>query len=271
MTNKTGQFVYLKHGSTIHGAQSVEPESWRDPLVFYTREGPVGQLFSSLHTDPGPMRVGVVGLGTGAMACYRRNDDDWVFYEIDASILEVARDERYFHYLAECAGDTPTVLGDARLSLVGEPEKRFDLLVIDAFSSDSIPVNLITREAFELYFGKLADDGLLLIHISNRYLDLEPVLGNMALQVGLVGRIQAHTPGRTGSTKESALELKAAMSRYRYPSVWAVLARNDRSLGTLAVDSRWRQLSPEPRVGVWTDDYSNIVRVLRWGRTARSD
>jgi hypothetical protein len=176
----SGQFVVLKHGTTIHGAQSIDPKKWRDPLTYFVREGPAGQLFAALHSDPRELSIGIVGLGTGAMACYRRPNDDLTFYEIDASILSVAQDNRYFHYLDECAPDSQTVLGDARLSLAREPDSRFDLLVIDAFSSDSIPVHLITREAIDLYFRKLDNDGVLLIHISNRYVDLEPVLGNLS-------------------------------------------------------------------------------------------
>lgn len=262
--DRTGEFNYLQHGTTIHGAQAVDPKFWRDPLAYFTREGPVGQLFAILHAEPRPMQVGIMGMGTGAMACYKQADDDWVFYEIDPLILQVALDDRYFHYLEECAAESPMVLGDARLSLAYEPDKRFDLLVMDAFSSDSIPVNLITREAIDLYFRKLADDGLLLINISNRYLDLEPVLGNLAVDAKLVGRIQRHQPGKTDSAAESALALKAAKARFRYPSEFVVLARSEDTLGALATDQRWKPLNVKAKTGIWTDDYSNLVRVLRW-------
>jgi hypothetical protein len=259
----SGQFTVLKHGTTIHGAQSTDPEHWRDPLTYYVKEGPVGQLFASLNPDPRALSIGVVGLGTGTMACYRRPNDDLTFYEIDASILSVAEDERYFHYLEECAPESPTILGDARLSLTQEPDRQFSVLVIDAFSSDSIPVHLITREALELYFRRLEDDGLLLIHISNRYMDLEPVLGNLIEVATLAGRIQNFSPVET--------ETAAAKNNFRYPSRWVLLAANESALGTIATDPRWRPLVAEPTVGIWTDDYSNIVNVIRWGKTATNE
>lgn len=268
------QFVVLKHGTTIHGAQSVDPQKWRDPLTYFVQEGPAGQLFASLRSDPRDLSIGIVGLGTGAMACYRRSNDSLTFYEIDASILSVAQDNRYFHYLDECAPDSQTVLGDARLSLAREPDKRFDLLVIDAFSSDSIPVHLITREAIDLYFRKLDDEGLLLIHISNRYVDLEPVLGNLSQNAQLAGRFQTFSPVKIDPSAELKIAKAATreyLLKFRYPSVWVLLATNEKALGKIATDQRWKPLEPTSRVGLWTDDYSNIIKVLRWGKTVTSD
>lgn len=254
----------LMHGSTVHGAQSIDPRGWRKPLGYYIEDGPVGQLFAGVNDNRLPRRVGIVGLGAGAMACYRRKHDHWTFFEIDVAVLELARDDRYFHYLDECAGDTGTVLGDARLSLVEEPDGEFDVLVIDAFSSDSIPVNLITREAIALYLEKLAEDGVLAIHISNKFLDLEPVLGNLAHELNLAARIQQFDPGHHDSSAESAGTPGANDPAYRFASTWVVLGANGHALKKIADDERWRLLRPDPAVGVWTDDYSNIVRVLRW-------
>jgi len=270
----TGQYNILKHGPTTHGAQSTDPQRWREPLTYYVREGPTGQLFAALHSDPRELSIGIVGLGTGAMACYRRANDDLTFFEIDASIVSVAQDNRYFHYLNECAPSSRIVLGDARLSLAREPDKRFDVLVVDAFSSDSIPVHLLTREAINLYFRKLEDEGLLLIHISNRYVDLEPVLGNLSQYAQRTGRIQTFSPEETDSVAELSIEENAAKERsseHRNASAWVLLAANERALGAIATDQRWRPLRPEPGVGLWTDDYSNIIKVLRWGQTVTSD
>ena len=270
----SGRFVVLKHGTTIHGAQSVDPQKWRDPLTYFVREGPAGQVFAALHSDPRELSIGIVGLGTGAMACYRRSNDDLTYYEIDASILSVAQDDRYFHYLDQCAPDSQTVLGDARLSLAREPDKRFDLLVIDAFSSDSIPVHLITREAIDLYFRKLDNEGLLLIHISNRYVDLEPVLGDLAQDARLTGRIQTFSPANIDPTTDIEIKKAAAqeyIARFRYPSVWVLLAASENGLGTMATDQRWRPLESRPEVGLWSDDYSNIIRVLRWGTVVTNE
>ena len=267
-------FVVLKHGTTIHGAQSIDPKKWRDPLTYFVREGPAGQFFAALQSDPRDLSIGIVGLGAGAMACYRRSNDDLTFYEIDASILSVAQDNRYFHYLSECARDSKTILGDARLSLVREADNRFDILVVDAFSSDSIPVHLITREAIDLYFRKLDRNGLLLIHISNRYVELEPVLGELSRDAQLAGRIQEFSPVKFDPTAELKIR-KAATQEYlikfRYPSVWVVLAANEKALGKIATDQRWRPLEPKSGVSAWTDDYSNIIKVLRWGTIVSSE
>jgi hypothetical protein len=145
---------------------------------------------------------------------------------------------------------------------------------MDAFSSDSIPVHLITREAIDLYFRKLDNEGLLLIHISNRYVDLEPVLGALAQDARLTGRIQTFSPAKIDPTAE--LKIKTAATReylvkFRYPSVWVLLAENDKALGNIATDHRWRPLQSEPEVGLWSDDYSNIIKVLRWGTMVTSD
>jgi hypothetical protein len=247
----------LKHGSTHHGVQSMDVDKWQEPLAYYSREGPVGQVFDALHAATAKVSVGIVGLGTGATACYRRPDDEWKFFEIDPAVLGIARNEEYFHYLAECAGRSPVVLGDARLSLVNEPDNGFDVLIVDAFSSDAIPLNLMTVEAFELYFQKLAAGGLILVHISNRHLDLEPVLGNLGRSRGWFGRLQAHDPNDSSDEDNSPAG--------HYPSVWAVISRDEEALNRLTPIPRWRLLEPDPDIRLWTDDYSNILSVMDLG------
>ncbi len=272
--DESRQFTILKHGTTMHGAQSINPQKWREPLTYYVREGPTGQVFTALHSDPRDLSIGVVGLGTGAMACYRRPNDDLTFYEIDASILDVAQDNRYFHYLGECAPASRIVLGDARLALVREPDRKFDILIIDAFSSDSIPIHLLTREAIDLYFRKLENDGLLLVHISNQYLDLEPVLANLSQHAQLAARIQLFLPNKMSSTTGLSAEeatTEVHLADFHNSSLWVLLAANEGALGPIATDQRWRSLEPEPAVGLWTDDYSNITKVLRWNMNKISD
>ncbi|MCG6900517.1 MAG: fused MFS/spermidine synthase [Gammaproteobacteria bacterium] len=272
--DESRQFTILKHGTTMHGAQSTNPQKWREPLTYYVHEGPTGQVFTALHSDPGELSIAVVGLGTGAIACYRRPEDNLTFYEIDASILEVAQDDRYFHYLDECAPDARIVLGDARLALVREPDRKFDILIIDAFSSDSIPIHLLTREAIDLYFRKLENDGLLLVHISNQYLDLEPVLANLSQQAQLAARIQFFSPKKLSPTTGLGVEeatTEAHLGDFHNASLWVLLAANEQALGRIATDRRWRLLEPDPAVGLWTDDYSNITKVLRWKMTKTSD
>ena len=145
---------------------------------------------------------------------------------------------------------------------------------MDAFSSDSVPVHLITREAIDLYFRKLDNEGLLLIHISNRYVDLEPVFGDLSENAKLAGRIQTFSPAKidpTADLKINQAALREYLRKFRYPSAWVLLAANEKALGKIATDQRWRPLESKPGVGLWTDDYSNIIKVLRWDTIVTSD
>src|SRR5262249_31990557 len=156
----------------------LDPGRRREAGSYFHRTGPVGQLFDALGETGAPRHVGVTGLGIGTLVSYGRSGQAWTFYEIDPAVVRVAEDDRYFTYLsdARAAGiEVRIVPGDARLQMVGAPEKAYDLLFLDAFSSDSVPVHLLTVEALELYLSKLADGGVLALNISNRYLDLEPV------------------------------------------------------------------------------------------------
>src|SRR5918996_3139861 len=240
----------LVNGTTLHGAQRVDPAGWREPLTYYHREGPLGQLFSALgarsHT------IGAVGLGVGTVACYRRPGQRWTFYEIDPLIERIARDERYFHYLSECAPDAEIRSGDARLTLQATPQAAYDLLILDAFSSDAIPMHLITREALALYLDKLAPGGVIAWHVSNRNLDLAPIVGDLAADAGVVAWLQSDQPSR------------AELAGYRTPSLWIALARHPEHLAALVADPRWTQLQGRPDARPWTDDFSNLVSALRW-------
>ena len=240
----------LIHGTTVHGAQSQDENARKTPLTYYHPDGPLGQVFQAF-----PFwrfnRVGAVGLGTGAAACYVRPGQNWTFYEIDPVVERIARDERFFTYLADCALEADIVIGDARLSLQAAPEGSFDLLILDAFSSDAIPVHLLTREAFAMYRRKLAPGGVIMVHISNRYLDLEPVLGRITVETGFFGVTQYHDEG----TNEVML---------RYPSIWVVMARSPDDIIELAPDPRWQPLRGAD-APLWTDDYVDIVGALRRG------
>ena len=198
--------------------------------------------------------VGVIGLGAGSMAAYARPGERWTFYDIDPSVLRIAQDTNFFTFLARsAAAETRLVEGDARLRLREATDGSYDLLVLDAFSSDAIPVHLITREALELYLRKLAPGGLLAFHISNRYLDLEPVLGNLAQELRLVA---------LGCDDMSLTEAEFATGREQ--SHWVVMARTAEGLVGFQRRTRWTPLENNPRVGVWTDDFSSPVRV--WQR-----
>ena len=197
----------------------------------------------------------MVGLGTGATACYAGQGQDWTFYEIDPTVERIARDERLFTFLADCAPEANVVIGDARLSLQAAPDASFDLLILDAFSSDAIPVHLLTAEAFAMYRRKVSPGGVIMAHISNRYLELEPVLGRITLETGLFGVIQRHG--------ENASKIKL-----RYPSIWVVMAQRPDDIMELAPDPRWEPLRGA-NAPLWTDDYINILAALEIGPDAQ--
>jgi hypothetical protein len=239
----------LVHGTTLHGNQLVRL-GLPQPTTYYHPASPIGQLVTG-----GPRgltrRTAVIGLGTGTMAAYSQPGDRWTFYEIDPEIVRVAREPRYFTYLRDAPGATEVVLGDARLSLQRARDRTFSLVVADAFSSDAIPTHLITREAIDLYFRKLVPDGALALHISNRYLDLETVLGNLARDAELVcwaGNLDA-------ALAEGVEEANA--------SAWVALARRPEALGDVTTDGLWRRCRTGPGSHTWTDDYSNLVSLLR--------
>jgi hypothetical protein len=241
----------LVHGTTVHGAQAVERHNRRAPLTYFHRAGPLGQMLAAL--DEGRIRtVGAVGLGAGTVACYRRPGQRWIFFEIDPLVERIARDTRLFHYLADCAPDAEVVLGDARIGLQGMPAARFDLLILDAFSSDAIPIHLLTREALRLYLDRLSERGVIALHVSNRNLDLAPIVADLAADAGVVALVQTHSPPAE------------SQRAYRNTATWVAIARRPEDLGDLAADSRWRRLEAGPDARPWRDDFADIVSALRW-------
>jgi spermidine synthase len=247
------EYSVLLHGDTVHGMQSRDPARSREPLMYYGKAGPIGQLFEALQDKSAERHVGVVGLGAGSLACYSRPGEAWTFYEIDPVVMRIAQNPRYFTYLQECAPHAAIVLGDARLSLAKVAVRSHDILIMDAYSSDSVPVHLITREALRLYLDKLHSHGVLAFHISNRYVNLEPVLAALAKDSGLAAFVQVD---RTISQTD--------LEQGRVWSHWVVMARQEADLGGLADDSRWRQLEARPGVHPWTDDRSSVLSVIRW-------
>ena len=255
-----GDFHLLIHGRTIHGAQHTDPTRWKEPLTYYHRNGPLGQLFSLfLQQETRLHHIAAIGLGAGTSACYQTQGQHWTFYEIDPKVAQFAQDTRYFHYLSECGENADIVYGDARLSLGAVPDQQYDLLILDAFSSDAIPVHLITREALALYLQKITHDGILLFHISNNNLELGSVMANLAADAGLVGWIQRYR-----------IDNEEQQSQYHMPSDWVVMTRSSADLGILDDDSRWQRLTSDPNARVWTDDYSNILGVLKFWTTRGS-
>jgi spermidine synthase len=246
-----GGFHVLRHGSTLHGAQSLVPERRRVPLTYYLRRGPLGQIFFASVLKEGERRVAVVGLGTGTTAAYASPGEQWTFYEIDPGIERIARDTAYFTYLADAPVRTRVVLGDARLSLAADSAARYDLILLDAFSSDAIPVHLVTREALDTYLSRLAPGGIIAFHVSNRYLNLEPVIAALARDRGLVGRVGQGPQDRVANGYESN-------------SSWIALARRPEDLGYLMTQRGWWNPRTRADVETWTDDYSSILTVFEW-------
>ena len=249
-----GKFRQIVQGNTIHGRQSIDPSRATEPLSYYHRTGPVGQVFGVFNAAPAAPRVAIIGLGAGALACYAQPGQDWTFYEIDPAVQRIAEDPRYFTYLRHSsAGKLNVVLGDARLQLQKAPERQYGLLILDAFSSDAIPVHLLTREAVRLYLDKLADGGLIAFHISNRRLDLKPVVANLAEDAGLVCL----------NRDDFAIGAKE-LTQGKQASQWVVLSRKREDLGALPSDKRWQPLPSRTSFGLWTDDFSNIISLLKW-------
>lgn len=256
-----GRYTVLYHGTTIHGAQSRNPARRLEPLTYYRLGGPLHQALTRYRagdeesgTEAAASRrsIGVLGLGAGAMACLGSSDERWTFYEIDREVIDIATDPDHFTYLRDCPPEVDFVVGDARRSLRTGEDRRFDVLIADAFSSDAIPVHLMTTEAVDLYFERLEPDGLLAFHVSNRHMLLEPVLAAIAEELGLVAAAQA---------EQVADELDERMI---YDSHWVVMAREREHLRGLLDDQRWRPAASSPSISAWTDDYSSVAEVMVW-------
>jgi hypothetical protein len=247
------RFHLIFHGTTLHGAQSIDPAARLQPLSYYHPTGPAGQVFGILSANGFDQPVAIVGLGTGALACYGKAGQVFAFYEIDPLVERIARDVNLFTYLRDCPARTSVHIGDARVTLARAATKSYGMFILDAFSGDSIPIHLLTREAVELYLAKLSPDGVLLFHISNRYLDLTKVVARLATELNLAALVQH-------DVKLSEQEIAEG----KQPSVWVILAQREQTLMPLAGESRWKPLIDNRSGDLWTDDYSNIFQVLRW-------
>jgi hypothetical protein len=250
----THSFRQLVHGNTVHGRQSLDPARRRLPLTYYHPSGPIGQVFGALRGDPRLDRVGLIGLGAGSLACYAEAGQHWTYFEIDPAVVRIARDPALFTFYDDCPARLDVVLGDARLTLA-RGDERFGVLVVDAFNSDAIPLYLLTREALRVYRARLSEDGLLAFNISNRYLDLAPVLGDLAADA---------RPPLVCLLQEDLSLTDAERAEGKSPSQWVVMASDRAHLGKLAHSSRWQPLAGRPGAAVWTDDYSNLLGVFKW-------
>ena len=232
----------LVHGCILHGSQFVSSQKRNQPTSYYGPESGVGLL---LREHTAARKVGTIGLGVGTLAAYGQAGDSFRFYEINPDVVELA--ERFFHYLPHCRARVEVLLGDARLCLEQEPPQDFDLLVLDAFSGDAIPVHLLTREAFAIYWKHLRPDGILAVHISNRHLDLRPVVNAHTQRDGL-HMLSVRSKGNSQHATQDAL--------------WCLLSRQSDRLPSLA--SHASVLPPEQREVVWTDNRNSLFDVLIW-------
>ncbi len=257
--DESREFRRLFHGSTLHGQERINFDKGAnayEPLTYFTRSGPIGDLFRMIgpRLKKAGTRVGVVGLGAGTLAAYATPAQRWTFYEIDPAIVRIARDPRYFTYLEHCRAEAlDVVVGDARLRLREAPDRAYDLLILDAFSSDALPVHLVTREAIALYRSKLAEGGVMAFNITNRYLDLEPMIGRQALDAGLFCRVRADRDVKPEEREGG-----------KQPSIWGVMAADSGDLGGLTDDSGWHAPGIGADSPAWTDERSDLLRSIRW-------
>ncbi len=241
--------MMLSHGTTLHGAQAPAGPLGCKPLVYYAEETPIGQVFVTSKAAKPALTIGAVGLGTGTVATYVRNSDRMTFFEIDPLMVQIANNPKYFSYTTQCAdGPIDFVMGDARLTLSKESPDKYDILLIDAFSSDAVPAHLLTVEALRMYLTKIKPDGVVILHLSNRNLNLMEPAQAGALAAGGAALLQRHTADPN------------------LPFLWesaedaVILARNTQALAAYTSDPRWT-----PAVSVvrpWTDDYTNLVGAL---------
>jgi protein-L-isoaspartate O-methyltransferase len=258
-----GQFVRLIHGTTIHGQQRIDEDGPPRPMTYYHQKGPVGHLFEKLQ--PGRVkRVAVVGLGTGAVASYAQSGQEWTFYEIDPAVVRVARDTRYFRFLSSCeerGAKLNVVLGDARRQLIRAADGEFDVIILDGFCSDAIPVHLLTREAIGLYTQKLAPGGVLALHVSNVHLDLPPLIARLA---------DDHSPPLHVRACNDTYVTDGQRADGKTPSQWMLVARTEDDLrpmlrrpGGGAQWLDWQTVPRDPDAPLWRDDFANLLRAWK--------
>jgi len=252
--NGFGGGYAMIHGATVHGIQYLAPDLRDQPTTYYVQDGGAGLVLLNHPRRGQSLRVGVLGLGAGTLATYAQPGDVYRFYEINPTVVEIAEGQGgYFSFLKDSRADVSVVADDARLALErelaeGRPQ-NFDVLVLDTFSSDSIPVHLVTKEAFAVYLQHLKPDGILAAHISNRHLDLRPVLWGLTQEYGLSMQVVERSPisGSDG-----------------FPSIWVLLARTPVSQSIPALQSHVTPYDgPAAPLRLWTDDFSNLFQILK--------
>jgi hypothetical protein len=277
--SQDGNYRVLMHGTTIHGAEQISASDEDDDdeedddkttgekdtkagetrktaserpaaLTYYFDGSPLAQTIVAAREKVGTVRLAVIGLGAGTLACQTNPGDQLTYYEIDPLVVRVARDPERFTFLSSCAPNAPIVIGDARLTLADAPDGSYDVIIVDAFSSDAIPIHLMTREAMALYASKIAPNGIIVMHLSNRHLELASVVAGVAQQNGLVARLNDDETEIVDDDK------------YRYASTVMAIAHKDEDFGALTKSTHWAKQTANPDQRVWTDDYSNVVGAI---------
>jgi protein-L-isoaspartate O-methyltransferase len=251
--SEDGRFRVLTHGTTIHGAERLadinDPGKRPEIIMYYYDGSAIAQAIDAARARAGrPIDYAVVGLGGGTLACRAQAGESVTYYEIDPAIVRIARDR--FTYLSACKPDTRIVLGDARLTLADAGDGAYDIIIVDAFSSDAIPIHLLTREAMAIYVKKLNPHGIVVMHVSNRHLELASVVAGIAKANGLVTRVN------------NGGDISVRDEDYNMVGTVAAVARSDEDFGAIAQSTYWPVVRPDGRQWVWTDDYSNVVGAL---------
>jgi hypothetical protein len=261
MQTADNRFRVLMHGTTIHGAERTADifagpgQRTPEPLTYYHANSALTRALEAARARKGePMRVAVIGLGTGTFVCWAQPGDAWDIYEIDPAVVRITAEQKRFTFLSSCAPQTPIIMGDARLKLAEAPDGAYDFIMVDAFSSDTIPVHLLTREAMQVYAAKLAPHGMVAMHVSNRHLELSSVVAGIAQANGLKTRTN---PGTADDEHEDD-------NAYKFTSTVVIAARADEDFGVLGGpdDFAWPVVTAPPGQRIWTDDYSNIVGAI---------
>src|SRR5262245_39953013 len=258
-----GQYHVLMHGTTIHGAEKFKNDDGTpvtgqpEPITYYHKDGGIGQAITAIRERKGaPLRVAVIGLGSGTLVCASEPGEDWKFFEIDQTMVDTARDPKYFTYIQVCEPNLEPVIGDARLTFAREPNGVYDLIIVDAYSSDAIPIHLATEEAMEIYKSKLAPQGAVVMHVSNRHLELSSVVVDIADANDLKSWVHSEDSNRD--------------SEYIFSTSVVVSAREETDVGKLASSDQWALTEAEDNQRVWTDDYSNVLGAV-WRRLRRGE
>jgi spermidine synthase len=258
LVTEDGRYHLLIHGTTVHGAEKVlnddgTPITGRpEPIAYYYKEGGIGRAIAAVRARKGaPLRAAVIGLGSAALACASEPGENWKFFEIDQAVVDIARDPNHFSFIQKCQPDLQPVMGDARLTFAKEPDGVYDLIVIDAYSSDAIPIHLATREAMKIYTDKLAPHGAIVVHVSNQHLELASVIVGIADANGLKSWVYLNDPHRN--------------AEYIFPNNVVISAREEADVGGIAKGGAWTAAVPDKLQRIWTDDYSNVLGAV-WRR-----